>query len=145
MLNEVSFPIIQYIRWKNSRCTSAFPLCWWEEGWISPLPTGCLWASQSAAASSRLTSTGGKLGSLSKPEDSQIATGSWQIRVGGKFLTRASPPYVSALFTFPLTVTMRILKSISSLSLLQTLECFEMKNDSGVRSQGRDRKDVGRV
>lgn len=36
---------------------------------------------------------------------------------------------------FPLTVTMRILKSISSLSLLQVLKCFEMKNGSGGRSQ----------
>lgn len=38
---------------------------------------------------------------------------------------------------FPLTVTMRILKSISSPSLLHRLQCFEMKNGSGGRSQDR--------
>lgn len=44
---------------------------------------------------------------------------------------------------FPLTVTMRILKSVSSLSLLQILKCFAVKNDSGGRSQGRGREDIG--
>lgn len=46
---------------------------------------------------------------------------------------------------FPLTVTMRILKSISLPSLLQILKCFKMKNGSGGRSQGRGREDMGEV
>ena len=45
----------------------------------------------------------------------------------------------------PLTVTMRILKSISLPSLLQILKCFKMKNGSGGRSQGRGREDMGEV
>lgn len=42
-------------------------------------------------------------------------------------------------------MTMRILKSISSPSLLQILKCFEVKNGSGGRSQGRGREDIGEV
>lgn len=70
-------------------------------GRMNQPPTGCLWASQSAATSSKLPSTGGKLGNLSKPAGSQIASGDWQIMVGGKSSATHFTPDVSAFFTFP--------------------------------------------
>lgn len=59
--------------------------------------------------------------------DTQIASWGRRISIGGLSQPHTSPPYVSALFTFPLTVTMRILKSISLPSLLQIPKCFKMK------------------
>lgn len=95
-----------------------------------------VWIPGGAGASEKLLGTGRGLGLTSKTADTQTAASGMSSTTHFTSICLSSSP-------FPLTVTMRILKSISSLCLLQILKCFEMKNGPGERSQDRGRAGRG--
>lgn len=133
-------------KWSCSRSykEASFPVTPALELSLAPAgeaPRGCSVAPRPGQSIRQPWSTRRRPGHASEPAGRQTALGAggWSVLSHTRHLHMSQPSS-----PFPPTVTMRILESISSLSLFQiNTQCFEMKNGPGGRSQGRGAEDAG--